>query len=123
MTYAPVDPDSPKYGKGMIFRQTNIPFLQAGAKKTRRAVEAGYTIIMKKKLNVAGFTLDFGDTKMNWDNFRDCMSPTLVMDKPAFQAAHLANYRSLAIYVACFFLISLAILSMEKVTFTGIRKE
>ena len=123
MAYAPVDPDSPKYGKGMIFRQANIPFLKTGAKKTRRAVEVGYAIIMKNKLDEAGFTVDFGNTKIDWDNFRDCMSPTLVMDKPVFQAAHLGNYLSLAIFVACSFSISLAILIMENIYFYWNKKK
>ena len=39
MTYAAVDPDSPRYGKGIIFRQTNIPYLKTATKRGRRAVE------------------------------------------------------------------------------------
>ena len=117
MTYAPVDPDSPRYGKGFIFRQANIPFLKTAAKRLKRAVEAGYVIIMKNKLNEGGLTFDIGDTNFDWDHFRDCMSPTLVMDKPGFQAAHLANYRSLLIFLAVSLLISLAILIVENIYF------
>ena len=51
MSYAAVDPDSPRYGKGMIFRQTNHPFLKTAAKRLRRAVEAGLGIILKKEMH------------------------------------------------------------------------
>ena len=117
ISYAAVDPNSPVYGKGLIFRQANIPFLFTAAKRARRSVEVGYGIITKNNIHTVGYNLDFGDTKIDWDNFRDCMSPTLVMDKPEFQAASLANYRSLAIFVACSFSISLAILIMENIYF------
>ena len=117
MSYAAVDPGSPRYGKGVIFRQANIPILKTLAKRARRIVEAGYAIISKKKLDEAGFTLDFGNMKIDWDNFRDCMSPTLVMDKSGLQVARLANYRSLAIFLAVSLLISLAILIMENIYF------
>ena len=117
MIYATVEPDSPRYGKGVILRQANIPYLKTAAKRFRRAVEAGYVIIMKKGMDEAGMTFDLGDTKIDWDHFRDCMSPTLVMDKPGFQAAHLANYRSLAVFVVISLLISLAILIIENIYF------
>ena len=117
MTYIAVEPDSPRYGKGIIFRQTNIPFLKTAAKRLRRAVEAGLGIIMKKEFDEACLTYNFGDTEIDSDNLRDCMSPTLVMDKPGYQAAHLGNYRSLAIFVAVSLSISFAILIMENIYF------
>ena len=117
MTYAPVDPDSPRYGKGMIFRQTNIAFLFTAAKRARRAVEAGYGVIMKKEWDESTLSFDVGDTKVHSDDFRDCMSPTLVMDKPEYQAAYPENYRSLTIFLAVSLLIPLEILLMENIYF------
>ena len=117
MTYAPVDPDSPRYEKGIIFRQANIPFLKTAAKRVRRAVETGFGIIIKKELDEAGLTANFGDTKIDGDNLRDCISSTLVMDKPGYQPAHLGNYRSLAIFLVVFLSISFAILIMENINF------
>ena len=117
MSYGAVDPNSPVYGQDFAFRQANIPFLKRAAKRARRAVETGYAIITKKRLDTVGYNLNFGNTKIDWDNFRDCMSPTLVMDSPGFQAASLANYRPLLIFVTCSFSISLAILIMENINF------
>ena len=36
MSCGSVDPNSPVYGKGFIFRQANIPFLKRAAKRARR---------------------------------------------------------------------------------------
>ena len=117
MTYALVDCDSPMYGKGIIFRQTNIPYLKTAAKRLRRAVETGLEIMAKKEWSKAGLTFDFGDTKTDLDNFTDCMSPTLMIDKPGYEAAHLGNYRSLAIFVVVSLSISFAVLIMENIYF------
>ena len=68
-------------------------------------------------MDTVGYNLNLGNMKIDLDSFRDCMSPTLVMDKPGFQAASLANYRSLLIFVACSFSISLAILIIENIYF------
>ena len=117
MSYSAVEPDSPKYGKGMIFRQTNIAFLRTAAKRARRAIQAGYGTIMKKESDEAALSFEVGDAKVDSDDFRDCMSPTLVMDKPGYQAAHPGNYQSLTIFFAVSLFISLEILLIENLYF------
>ena len=64
LLYTAVDPDSPKYGKGFIFRQANLPFLKTIAKRLRRIFEAELTMIpMRKMLQEEHF--DFSGTNID----------------------------------------------------------
>ena len=68
-----------------------------------------------KQFERGGFHL--GNAQINADDFRDCVSPTLVIEKPGYEAAHLGNYQSLQMFVVGCLLNYLGILIIEKTSF------
>ena len=62
-------------------------------------------------------TSNSSGTKMDLDDFRDCMSPTVVVETPGYQAARLGNFKSLQIFLLVSFFISLYVLIFEIIWF------
>ena len=115
-TYAAVDPESPRYTKGMLFRQVKLPILEKAMKRGRRVFEGGFVQRMKRHL--AGGVLleemmEGRETHKLTDHMRQCMSRNLVIDKPAYQAAKLHNFDLLGKIAAVFLVFSFVTLAAE----------
>ena len=118
LSYSAVDPHSPVYGKEFISRKANIPVLNTAIKRGKRAMVAGMGIILKRELDRGNaLNIDYSETKIDMDDFRDCVSPTLIVETQGFQAAQLGNFKFLQIFVIVAFFISLYALIFEIVWF------
>ena len=53
-------------------------------------METGKGYVVMKQFEKGGFNL--GNAQIDADDFRDCVPPTLVIEKPRYEAAHLGNY-------------------------------
>ena len=113
-TYSAVQPGSPKYAKGIIYRQANTPVLQMSAKRLKAAVETGIRVTITRDLEKAGtFDYGWGVSKMKVDDLRQCMSPTLIVEAPGYQSARLGNFKSLEYFALATFFISVYVFFYE----------
>ena len=116
LTYSATDAGSPKFAKGIILRQTKIPILITAAKRGKRLVEGGFALKVMMDIGKGFLSEQVVDGK-NPEDLRYCMSPTLVVGKPGYEAAHLANYEFLALATGIAFKVAFFVLIAENVYF------
>ena len=114
MTWIAVDPQTPSYPQGFIFRQTDMPLVKAAMKRSRRFVETGGVFLALRVMTEEGF-LPQGlfSQKPSFENIRDCLSDTLVMDKPGFKALDVKNLISFSVLLAFLIVLSFMTLLIE----------
>ena len=118
LTYAAIQPESPKYAKGIIYRQANISLLRTSAKRLKTAVETGISVTITRDLEKAGtYDYGWGVSKMSVEDFRQCMSPTLIVEAPGHQSARLGNFKSLEYFAFAAFFISVYVFFYEVLWF------
>ena len=116
LTYSAIDPGSPSFAKGIIMRQAKIPILMTAAKRGRRLFEGGLTLKVKKDIG-KGFLSEKLVDGNNPEDMRYCMSPTLVVGKPGYRPADLANYKFLGLLAAVLLLIAFVVLIIENICY------
>ena len=117
LTFSTIDPRSKSFQKGIVFRQFENPILKTFFKRLRRVVEGGLQNKVMKEFQGRGVLPEDADSKNDAEDLRDCLSETVVVETPGFQASRLGNYVLLVKVVSFCLLISFMILIFECIYF------
>ena len=104
LTYASVDPESQIFAKGLVIRKSDNAIIKRIIKKMRPPIEMGLNVYTNRETSKGLFPEDL--LPEDPPDMHDCMSDTLVIEDPGFQAASPKNFKS--IVQVCLFLVLVA---------------
>ena len=93
LTYAPVDPLSQIFGKGLIVKKSDNLIIKKIIRKMRPPIEMGIGNHAIRETSKGILPEDM--LPEDPPDMHDCMSDTLIIEDPDFQAASLKNFKSL----------------------------
>ena len=95
LTYSPVDPWSQRFAKGLVIKKSDNAIVKRIIRKMRLSIEMGINVHSLREMAKGILPEDM--LPEDPPDMHDCMSETIVLEDPGFQAASLKNLNSLTV--------------------------